>query len=196
MARSGHEAVLVRHGETEWSLNGRHTGTTDIPLTENGRHVARELGGHLTGRTFAAVFTSPLRRSLETLELAGLDPARAEILDDLREWDYGEYEGLTTAQIRERRPDWLLWRDGAPGGEVAARVGERADRVIARIGKVDGDVAVFSHGHFLRVLGARWVDLPPDRGRSLGLETATLSTLGYEREVPVIWQWNAEPGRA
>jgi probable phosphoglycerate mutase len=190
VGRTGHEAVLVRHGETEWSLNGKHTGSSDIPLTEHGREVARKLGERLAGREFAAVLSSPLQRSLETARLAGFDESRIEVLDDLREWDYGEFEARTTKEIREDVPGWLLWRDGAPGGERPADVGERADRVIARIREIDGDVLVFSHGHFLRVLGARWVDLPAARGGHLGLETATLSTLGYEREVPVIWVWN------
>lgn len=189
MGRTGHEVVLVRHGETQWSLDGKHTGTSDIPLTENGRDVARKLGERLAGRTFAAVFSSPLQRSLETLRLAGFGD-RVEVLDDLREWNYGELEARTTDQIRETIPGWLLWRDGAPGGEQATDVGARADRIVARIRAIDGDVILFSHGHFLRVLAARWTDLPPQRGANLGLETATLSTLGWEREVPVIWAWN------
>jgi broad specificity phosphatase PhoE len=191
VGRTGHEAVLVRHGETEWSLNGKHTGSSDIPLTEHGREVARKIRERLAGREFAAVVSSPLQRSLETARLAGFDESRIEVLDDLREWDYGEFEGRTTKEIRVDVPGWLLWRDGAPGGEHPADVGARADRVIDRIRAIDGDVLVFSHGHFLRVLGARWIDLPAKRGGNLGLETATLSTLGYEREVPVIWSWNA-----
>jgi probable phosphoglycerate mutase len=190
VGRTGHEVVLVRHGETEWSLNGKHTGTSDIPLTEHGREVARELGKRLAGREYAAVFSSPLQRSLETAKLAGFDESRIEVIDELREWDYGEFEARTTKEIREQVPGWVLWRDGAPGGEVAADVGARADIVIDRIRSIDGEVLVFSHGHFLRVLGARWVDLPPERGAALGLETATLSTLGRERELPVIWAWN------
>jgi broad specificity phosphatase PhoE len=190
MGRTGHEVVLARHGETEWSLNGRHTGTTDIPLTEHGREVARELAERLAGREVAAVFSSPLQRSLETARLAGIDESRVEVLEELREWDYGEFEGRTTKEIREEVPGWLLWRDGCPGGETAADVGARADIVIDRIRSVDGDVLVFSHGHFLRVMGARWAEMPPMRGMALGLETATLSTLGWEREVPVIWGWN------
>jgi len=191
MARTGHEAVLVRHGETEWSLNGKHTGITDLRLTEHGRDVARELGGKLRGREFAAVFSSPLQRSLDTARLAGFDESRIEVLDELREWDYGEFEGRTTPEIRVEVPGWLLWRDGAPRGETAADVGARADIVADRIRSIDGDVLLFSHGHFLRVLAARWVDLPPARGSAFGLETATLSTLGWEREVPVLWGWNA-----
>jgi broad specificity phosphatase PhoE len=191
MARTGHEVVLVRHGETEWTLNGRHTGTTDIPLTDHGREVAHEVGRKLAGREFAAVFSSPLQRSLETAKLAGFDGSRIEVLDELREWDYGEFEGLTTKEIREEVPGWLLWRDGAPGGEQAADVGARSDIVIDRIRSIDGDVLVFSHGHYLRVMATRWVELPPMRGAVLGLETATLSVLGWEREVPVIWEWNS-----
>jgi broad specificity phosphatase PhoE len=190
VARTGHEVVCVRHGETEWSLDGRHTGTSDIALTEHGREVACELGPRLAGHEFATVFSSPLRRSLETAGLAGFDAGRVEVLDDLREWNYGDFEGLTTPQIREDVPGWLLWRDGCPGGEQAADVGARADRVIDRIRSIDGDVLVFGHGHYLRVFGARWAELPPMRGVALGLETATLSTLGWEREVPVIWGWN------
>jgi broad specificity phosphatase PhoE len=191
VGRTGHEVLLVRHGETEWTLNGKHTGTTDIPLTDHGREVAREIANRLAGREFAAVFSSPLQRSLDTARLAGFDDSRVEILDELREWDYGEFEGLTTKEIREEVPGWLLWRDGAPGGEQAADVGARADIVIDRIRSIDGDVLVFSHGHYLRVLAARWAEFPPMRGAALGLETATLSVLGWEREVPVIWEWNA-----
>lgn len=189
MARSGNEVVLVRHGETEWSKNGRHTGTTDLGLTDEGRKVARRLGEGLRSRRFTRVLSSPLSRSLETARLAGFDDP--EVRDDLREWEYGEYEGLTTAQIRERHPGWLLWRDGCPGGEDAAAVGERADHVIAELRELDGDALLFSHGHLLRVLGARWVGLGPEEGAVLGLGTATLSTLGWEREVAVIWEWNA-----
>lgn len=179
----------MRHGETEWSANGRHTGTTDLGLTDEGREVARRLGRELRARTFERVLSSPLSRSLETARLAGFE--HPEVRDDLREWKYGEYEGLTTAQIRERRPGWLLWRDGAPGGEDAAAVGARADRVITELRDLEGDALVFSHGHFLRVLGARWVALAPEQGAVLGLETATLSALGWEREVAVIWRWNS-----
>jgi broad specificity phosphatase PhoE len=189
VARSGNEVVLVRHGETEWSKNGRHTGTTDLGLTDQGRKVARRLGEGLRSRRFTRVLSSPLSRSLETARLAGFDDP--EVRDDLREWEYGEYEGLTTAQIREDNPGWLLWRDGCPGGEDAAAVGERADHVIAELRELDGEALLFSHGHLLRVLGARWVGLGPEEGAVLGLGTATLSTLGWEREVAVIWEWNA-----
>ncbi len=191
MGRTGWSVVLVRHGETEWTKSGQHTGSTDIPLTDEGRRVARGLGDRLGGRSFAAAFSSPLERSLETARLTGFDADALQIRDDLREWDYGEYEGLTTEQIRERRPGWLLWRDGTPGGEDATAVGIRADRTIEELRAVEGDAVVFSHGHFLRVLAARWIGLGPECGALFGLETATLSELGYEREVAVIWAWNA-----
>jgi broad specificity phosphatase PhoE len=190
-ARSSHEVVLVRHGETEWSLSGQHTGSTDIPLTEAGRRVAEQLRGRLTDLRLAAVYSSPLRRSLETARLAGFDEDVVRVRDELREWDYGEYEGLTTEQIRQRRPEWWLWRDGAPGGESPEEVGARADRMIAELRAVDGDVAVFSHGHMLRVLAARWLGLAPGHGALFALETATVSVLGWERDVAVIWTWNA-----
>jgi probable phosphoglycerate mutase len=183
---------LVRHGETEWTLSGQHTGRTDIPLTDHGRDQARLVCGRLSARPFAAVFTSPLSRARETAELAGLGD-RATVLDDLREWDYGEYEGRRTADIRQDRPGWTLWADGVPGGETAEEVGERADRVIARLREVDGEVAVFGHGHALRALAARWVGLPATSGRLLSLDPATVSVLGYERETPVIVRWN-DPG--
>jgi probable phosphoglycerate mutase len=189
--RTGHSVTLVRHGETEWTKSGQHTGTTDIPLTDEGRRVARGLGARLRGRDFTAALSSPLGRSLETARLAGFDTDAVEIRDDLREWDYGDYEGLTTAQIREHWPAWLLWRDGAPGGEDAGAVGARADRVIRELRALHGDAVLFSHGHFLRVLAARWLGLGAECGALLGLETATLSELGYEREVAVIWTWNA-----
>ncbi|HYY21405.1 MAG TPA: histidine phosphatase family protein [Thermoleophilaceae bacterium] len=183
------EVVLVRHGETEWSRSGRHTGRTDVPLTDLGRHQAELLGRRLQGRSFALVLTSPLGRARETCRLAGLGEG-ALLRDELREWDYGEYEGITTPEIRSRRPDWFLWRDGCPGGETAAEVGARADRVVAELRAAGGDCAVFGHGHMLRVLAARWLGLPPGEGRLLGLSTATLSVLGYERETPVLWLWN------
>ena len=183
------EVVLARHGETEWSLSGQHTGRTDVPLTEAGVGHARALGRRLAERSFAAVFTSPMSRARETCRLAGLGDA-AQVRDELLEWDYGEYEGVTTPEIREQRPGWLLWRDGCPGGETAAEVGARVDRVIAELRSVNGDAAVFAHGHVLRVLAARWVELPPEAGGLLYLSTATLSVLGYEREVPVMRLWN------
>jgi broad specificity phosphatase PhoE len=184
------EVVLVRHGETEWSRDGRHTGSTDVPLTEAGREQARALGEALRGRAFALVLTSPLARAAETCRLAGLGDV-AQVRDDLREWDYGAYEGRTTAEIREARPGWTLWRDGAPGGETAADVGVRADRVLAELRTVDGDSAVFAHGHLLRVLAARWLGLEPADGGRFALDTATLSALGWERERTVLRLWNA-----
>jgi broad specificity phosphatase PhoE len=189
MAKTGPEVLLVRHGQTEWSLNGRHTGSTDIPLTDEGRAQARALGERLAGREFALVLSSPLGRARETAELAGLG-ARAQVREDLIEWDYGEYEGVTTAEIRARDPDWLLWRDGCPGGETAADVGARVDRVIAEVRAAEGDCALFAHGHVLRVLAARWIELAPEEGGSFGLSTATVSVMGWEREVPVFWLWN------
>ena len=184
------EIVLARHGETEWSRDRRHTGRTDIPLTEAGRRQAALLRGALAGRDFARVLSSPLSRALETCRLAGLGD-RAELSDDLLEWDYGEYEGIRTAEIRERRPGWNLWRDGCPGGETAADVGRRADRVVAALEGLDRDVAVFAHGHVLRVLAARWLGLGPEAGALFKLDTGTISALGYERETRVITRWNA-----
>ena len=187
------ELLLARHGETEWSLNGRHTGTTDLPLTENGRRRARNLAPRLAGRKFALVLTSPMQRAIETCKLAGLGD-QAQIRDDLHEWDYGDYEGMTTAQIHERDPDWTLWRDGGPNGEQAPDVGARADRLIAEAREADGDVISFGHGHMLRVLGARWVNLPPSDGGLLGLGTGTLCTLGYEHGLPILVHWNEPVG--
>jgi probable phosphoglycerate mutase len=186
---SAGEAVLVRHSETEWSLDGRHTGRSEIPLTEHGREVARGLRRRLSRWQFALVLVSPSLRARETCELCGLG-ADAQVREDLYEWDYGDYEGLTTAEIRAQRPDWLLWRDGAPGGESAAAVGARADRVIGEIHAASGGVAVFSHGHMLRVLGARWIALGPELGERLGLSTAAICVLGHERETTVIARWN------
>lgn len=184
------EVWLVRHGETEWSATGRHTGLTDLTLTDRGREAARAVAPMLRQHTFAAVLTSPLRRARETCELAGL-AASAHVDDDLHEWEYGDYEGLTTAHIRESRPGWTVWRDGCPGGESAADVGVRADRVVSRLRDIDGDVAVFAHGHLLRVLGARWCGLDPEAGAVLALDTATICRLGWEREQPVIRTWNS-----
>jgi broad specificity phosphatase PhoE len=180
---------LIRHAETEWSLDGRHTGRTDVPLTDVGRERARELGARLADRSWALVLTSPLTRAVETARLAGLGEG-AQLRDDLLEWHYGEYEGITTKEIRAQRPGWLLWRDGCPGGETAAEVGVRVDRLIAELRALDGDAALFAHGHVLRVLGARWVELPPEAGAVLYLSTATLGVLGYEREISVIRLWN------
>jgi broad specificity phosphatase PhoE len=186
------DLFLARHGETEWSLSGRHTGRTDLSLTENGRGRARALGELLSVRSFGLVMTSPLRRAVETCELAGLaDGAKAR--DDLREWDYGDYEGMTTPEIHERRPEWSLWRDGAPNGETAGEVGVRADRVIAEAREVEGDVIAFGHGHMLRVLGARWLGLPPSDGALFALGTGALCILGYEHDLPVFVRWNVAP---
>jgi len=184
--------LLARHGETEWSIDRRHTGRTDLPLTERGRERARRLALPLKDRTFDLVLTSPLRRAVETCELAGLGAA-AQVRDDLREWDYGDYEGITTAQIRERRPGWNLWRDGCPNGETAAYVGARADRLLAEVRDAGGDVAAFGHGHMLRVLTARWVGLLPEQGGLFALDTGSLSVLGHEHDSPVIERWNHVP---
>jgi broad specificity phosphatase PhoE len=186
------EIVLVRHGQTEWSANGRHTSYTDLDLTPAGERQAREAGARLGGRSFAAVISSPRKRALRTAELAGLNVT--ETTEDLAEWNYGEYEGVTTADIRKTRPGWSLWTDGCPGGESPEQIGARLDRVLAlaktMLGK--GDVALVGHGHSLRVCGARWVGLPPADGGRLKLDTATVSTLGFEHETDqVIDTWNA-----
>ena len=184
------DIVLVRHGETEWARSGQHTSVTDIDLTEAGRQAARSLAETLKAWTFAAALTSPRRRARETCALAGLGD-RARVVEDLAEWDYGEYEGLTTPQIREQRPGWSLWPDGAPGGESPCDVGSRADRVLNELAGLDGDAVVFSHGHFLRVLAARWLGLAPEDGRLLGtLGPACLGVLGQEREDHVVSAWN------
>jgi broad specificity phosphatase PhoE len=184
------EVVLVRHGETEWSRDLRHTGRTDIPLTDAGRREAEHLRGTLARSNFARVLTSPLERAVETCRLAGLAD-QATRSDALLEWDYGDYEGITTKQIRESRPGWFLWRDGCPGGETAADVGARVDPLVEELASLDGDVALFSHGHVLRVLTARWLTLSPESGALFALGTGTLSILGFEREVRVITRWNA-----
>jgi probable phosphoglycerate mutase len=184
--------VLARHGETEWSLSLRHTGKTDLPLTEEGRRQARALGPRLHTWTFSLVLTSPLQRALETCRLAGYG-AQAQVRPDLEEWDYGRYEGLTSQQIQELQPNWSLWRDGGPGGEKAEDVGRRADRVIAEVRVADGDALIFAHGHVLRVLASRWLGEPPEGGRHYALQTATLSVLGYEHADPVIRLWNQAP---
>jgi broad specificity phosphatase PhoE len=183
------EIVLIRHGETEWTLAGKHTGRTDIPLTDRGREQARAVGEALRGRRHALVLTSPLERAAETCRLAGFGEAAAP-RDELMEWDYGAYEGRTTVEIREERPGWSLWRDGVPEGETAAEVGERLDRVVVEIRSAAGDVLVFGHGHALRVLAARWLGLEPNSGRLFALDPATISVLGYERENAVIRVWN------
>jgi broad specificity phosphatase PhoE len=185
------EIVLVRHGETEWSANGRHTSTTDLPLTARGEHQARALAPALAARRFAAVLSSPRQRALRTAELAGLHVTAVD--DDLVEWDYGRYEGRTTADIHTHDPDWNLWTDGAPGGENPHRVGARLDRILDRARDLlhDGDVALVGHGHALRVAGARWTGLAASCGGLLRLDTATLSALGFEHARPVLNRWNA-----
>ncbi|GAA0578495.1 acid phosphatase [Paractinoplanes ferrugineus] len=185
------EIVLIRHGQTEWSAAGRHTSYTDLELTEEGERQARAAGERLAGRTFAAVFSSPRKRALRTAGLAGLTVT--ETTDDLAEWNYGEYEGITTAKIHESDPDWSLWTDGAPGGETPEQVGARLDRVLARAREAlaGGDVALVAHGHSLRVAGARWIGLPAGGGGKLKLGTATISALGFEHDNPVIDYWNA-----
>jgi len=180
---------VIRHGETAWSLSGQHTGTTDIPLTDNGRRLAERLRPVLAKEVFASVFVSPMQRARETCELAGLGNS-AVIDGDLVEWNYGEYEGLTPKQIHEGAPSWLIFRDGCPGGEAPEQVGARVDRVIARARAVEGDVALFAHGHVLRVLVARWIELPPGAGQHFLLDTGTLCVLGYYREIPAVRVWN------
>ena len=180
---------LIRHGATEWSVTGRHTGRTDISLTEDGRRQAKRLGGRLARERFELVLTSPLSRALETCHLAGF-AAVAERVDELLEWDYGAYDGLTTEEIRTERPGWTLWTGGVPGGETAMAVGARVDRVIERVRSLSGDVALFAHGHVLRVLAARLLGQPPEAGALYHLSTATISVLGWERQAPVIELWN------
>jgi broad specificity phosphatase PhoE len=183
------EVWLVRHAETEWSRSGRHTGRTDVPLTDEGRERARALGEALSRRRFAVVLASPLDRARETAALAGLGE-HAQLREDLLEWDYGDYEGITTPDIRAERPGWYLWRDGVPNGESADEVAARCDRVIEELVAAPGDVAVFAHGHVLRALSARWVEQPVAFGGRLYLATGSLSVLGFEREVRVIRSWN------
>jgi len=187
---SAQRVFLVRHGETEWSLNGRHTGTTDIPLTENGRNVAREWKPVLSQLTFALVLTSPLQRARETCELAGL-AARAQIDYDLREWNYGEYEGMPPQQILAQRPSWMIFADGCPGGESPDQIQARIDRVIEKTRAVNGDVALFGHGHFLRSFGARWLGLRAGDGCFFLLDPATVSVVSYYRDTPAVKHWNA-----
>jgi probable phosphoglycerate mutase len=184
---------LMRHGETAWSLSGQHTGRTDIPLTEQGEQDASQLAERLRIVEFSRVFTSPLQRARRTCELAGLGKV-AEIEPDLAEWDYGDYEGQRPLDIRKARPDWNVFRDGCPGGESAAQVSERADRLIVRLRTLEGNIAIFSHGHFGRVLGARWIGLEIRQAQHLLLSTASISILGYEHnveEVPAVVLWNA-----
>lgn len=181
---------LVRHAQTEWSENGRHTGTTDIPLTEEGRRLAAGLRERLSAVEFTAVLCSPLSRARDTAALTGLsdDPLLRE---DLVEYDYGDYEGLTTPQIREQRPGWLLWRDGCPGGEMPEQVGERVDRVIEEVLAIDGPVAAVAHGHSLRILGARWLEQPAAFGGRLTLGTGAVCVLGFERGLRTVHAWNS-----
>lgn len=185
------EVYLVRHGETEWSSSGRHTGRTDIPLTPAGEEAARKVAGRLQGLSFAAVWSSPSQRAFNTCTLAGFGSGAVR-KDDLAEWDYGAYDGVTTKQILAERPGWRLFRDGCPQGEQASDVGARADRIIGELRSVEGSVLVFSSSHFLRVLAARWVGLPPEGGAYFVLDTASLSILGYEHDLaePVIRRWN------
>jgi broad specificity phosphatase PhoE len=181
---------IVRHGATEWSISGQHTSRTDLPLLEQGREQAAEIAGRLAGESFALVLCSPLRRARETCELAGFADV-AEIWDDLKEWDYGDYEGLTTPEIRERDPSWNLWRDGCPGGERPEQIGARVDRVLARFADVEGDGLVFAHGHVLRVVTARWLEMEVAAGARFKLDAGSLSILGHERETQVLQRWNA-----
>lgn len=180
---------IVRHGETDWSANGRHTSRTDLPLTEAGRKQAGQLAQELSGEMFDLVLCSPLLRARETCELAGFADV-AERCDDLKEWDYGLYEGLTTPQIRAENPDWNLWADGCPDGESPAQIGARVDRVLAQMSTVDGDGLTFAHGHVLRVLTARWLQMEVAAGARFKLAAAGLSILGHERETEVIERWN------
>lgn len=182
-------AVVVRHGQTKWSAEGRHTGRTDLSLTEAGQRQGKALGEMLAEYRFAAVMSSPLVRALQTVELAGLGP-KPQVCTDLVEWDYGAYEGRTTAEIRREAPDWSVWTHPIHGGESIAEVGARADHVIERIRKVEGDVVLFGHGHALRVLAARWLGLDSTAGSGLVLETAALGILGWERDHPAILRWN------
>ena len=180
---------LARHGETAWTITGQHTGRTDLPLTERGEDMARRLGERLAGMTFGKVFTSPLRRAVRTCELAGFGPV-AEVDRDLFEWDYGHYEGRLTVDILAERPDWQLFRDGCPGGESPAQVAARADGIVERVRNIGTDVLLFSSGHFLRVLAARWIEAEPIAARSFMLSTASLSALSHEHTDPAIRLWN------
>jgi len=185
------EVYLVRHGQTEWSLSGRHTGRTDIPLTAAGEEAARKIAARLPAIDFAAVWSSPSQRAQNTCALAGFSDRRV-VKDDLAEWDYGAYEGITTKAILAERPGWQIFRDGCPNGESAADVGARADRIIGELRNINGAVLIFSSAHFLRVLAARWVGLPPQGGEHFILDTTSISVLGYEHDLtePVIRRWN------
>jgi broad specificity phosphatase PhoE len=188
MANDNRRIWLIRHGETEWSLSGQHTGRTDIPLTELGERRAAAVGRELGGKQFALVLTSPRSRARETARLAGY--AGAQMDDNLQEWDYGAYEGITTPDIRKQAPGWLIWDGPVPQGESIEQVAARADRAIERAAAIEGEVALFAHGHILRVLAARWLGLSPEAGRLLALDTGSISILGYEREIRVIRRWN------
>ncbi len=190
MNRPFGEVVLVRHAETEWSLSGRHTGRTDVPLTDRGRETAAALPARLGSRRFDLVLVSPSRRARETCELSGQGAGALE-RPDLLEWDYGEYEGLTSAEIGALAPGWSLWSDGCPGGESPQQVGARADRVIAELRELGGSAVVFSHGHMLRVLGARWIGLGPEHGANLGLSPAGICLLAGEHGAPILAGWNS-----
>ena len=181
------EIWLVRHGETEWSRSGQHTSRTNLPLTPEGERQAESLKGMLAGHSFALILSSPMKRALDTCRLVGLTP---QISDDLREWDYGDYEGLTTSEIQKSVPGWTIFSGAVPNGETVEQVGARADRVIARAMAANGDVVLFGHGHLSRIIAARWIGLEPSGGRLLALSTASLSVLGYERETRVIRLWN------
>ena len=189
MTEQHYQVWLFRHGATEWSETGQHTGRTDLPLVEAGRERAKAIGRRLKGRPFARVMSSPMDRALETCRLAGYGKD-VEVTNDLMEWDYGDYEGRRTVDIRKERPGWLLWTGGVPNGETAEQVGRRADKVIERAASAGGDVALFAHGHILRVLCARWLDLPPTDGKMFALGTATVSVLGFEHDYHVIRHWN------
>jgi probable phosphoglycerate mutase len=184
------EVFLIRHGETQWSLSGQHTGVTDIPLTENGRRAAKQLEPLLAGLNFSLVLASPLQRAQETCELAGLGD-RVKVDPDLMEWNYGEYEGLTPEQIHRRAPGWMIFSDGCPGGESPDEVGTRVDRLIGKVRAVGGRVALFGHGHVFRVFAARWIGLAPADGGHFLLDTSTLNVLGYYRGIPAVKIWNA-----
>lgn len=190
MAAPVQQVYIVRHGETEWSLSGQHTGTTDIPLTERGRQVARLLRPILAKESFRLTLTSPLQRARETCVLAGFEET-ANSEPDLVEWNYGRYEGLTPDQIHATAPGWQIFRDGCPGGEQPGEIGARVDRVIAKVRAVEGHVVLFAHGHVLRVFAARWLGLPPSAGQHFLLGTATSNILSYYRDVPAIKRWNA-----
>jgi broad specificity phosphatase PhoE len=190
MNREAQKIYLIRHGETEWSRAGKHTGLTDVALTEHGRQTARLLEPVLAREKFVAVLSSPLQRARETCELAGMQEL-AVVEPDLIEWNYGDYEGLTTRQIQSARPGWSVFHHGCPGGESPAQVAARADRVVAKVRASDGSVALFAHGHILRIVAARWINLPPSFGENLLLDTATICVLGYYYETPAIKMWNA-----